>query len=90
MDKVPRPDGLLCCSELHGSSPCERLSSRKENHGLAVQAGQPRNGTETFSSLEIEDDDFVSSHTIKPGIRPEAQTPWLLKPRTGFWNKHPR
>jgi len=27
---------------------------------------------------------------MEPGIRPEAQTPWLLKPRTRFWNKHPR
>ena len=23
-------------------------------------------------------------------MRPEAQTPWFLKPRTVFWNKHPR
>src|SRR5260370_3246198 len=42
-----------------------------------------------LEGLEIENDDFVSSHTIEPGIRPEAQTPRLLKPRTVFWYKHP-
>ena len=56
---------------------------------LAVQAGQPRYRTEAISRLEIESDDFVLSHTIKPGLRPEAQTPRLLKLYTMFWNKHP-
>src|SRR5258708_35417429 len=68
----------------------EPFNSRKENHGLPVQARQPRSRTEAFSSLEIENDDFISSHTIEPAVRPKAQTPRLLKPRTVFWYKHTR
>src|SRR6266850_2794522 len=90
VNKGLRQHGRRCYIELHRSSPWESFNSRKEDHGLAIQAGQPRNCTETFSSLEIESDDFVPSHTIEPGIRPEAQTTWFLKPRTIFWNKHPR
>jgi hypothetical protein len=90
VDKGSRRHGRRCYIELHRSSPWEPFNSRKENHSLAVQAGQPRNCTETFPSREIENDDFVSSHTIEPGIRPEAQATWFLKPRTVFWNKYPR
>ena len=57
----------------------QRLSSWKESHGLAVQAGQPHNRTEAISSFEIESDDFVLSHTVEPDMRPKAQTPRLLK-----------
>jgi hypothetical protein len=57
----------------------QRLSSWKESHGLAVQAGQPHNRIEAISSFEIESDDFVLSHTVEPGIRPKRKTPRLLK-----------
>jgi hypothetical protein len=39
MDKVPRPHGRRCCIEPHRSPPWEPFNSRKENYGLAVQAG---------------------------------------------------
>src|SRR6478672_8996590 len=88
IDKVHRPHELLCCIEHHSSSPYEWLSSWKEDHGLAVQAGQPRDGTEAISSLNIKSDDFVLAHTIEPGMRPKAQTPRLLKPHITSRNKH--
>ena len=65
------------------------LSSWKEDHGLAVQAGQPRDRAKASSSLEIESDDFVLSDTIEPGRRAKAQPPRLLKLHAIRWNKHP-
>src|SRR5258708_32858192 len=68
----------------------EPFNSRKENHGLPVQARQPRSRTETFSGLEIENDDFISSHALEPALRPKAPNPPLLEPRTALSYKHTR
>jgi hypothetical protein len=64
------------------------LRSWKENHRLAVEARQPRNRTAAISSLKIESDDFVLSHTTESGMRSKAQTSWLLESHTIIWDEH--
>jgi hypothetical protein len=52
----------------------KKLTAWPFRHGGLVTA--PRHSPVSKSK----NDNFVTSHIIEPGIRSEAQTPWLLKP----------
>jgi hypothetical protein len=55
-----------------------------ENQGLAVQTWQRDDRTNAISSPEIEGDNLVLGHAIKPAVWTKAQAPRLLKPALSF------
>jgi hypothetical protein len=89
MDKVLGPHGLPCCIEIHSPSPYERLGSWKEDHGLAVQAGQPRNGTEAISSLKIQRRRLRLGPHNRAGHAFQSASPAASETATTSRNKHP-
>jgi hypothetical protein len=60
-----------------------------EDQGLAVQTWQRDDRTNAISSPEIEGNNLVLGHAMKPAVWTKAQAPWLLKPRTIIWYEDP-